>query len=85
MVIIALVLALVGKPTTTWTWLSMLLMLTNVTSNPLDKGMRQQVHNQKLVNKFCNLLQGTNQIGHAKGVSRTHEGKSLIMTNSKEW
>ena len=76
MITIALVLALVEKGTTTWTWLNMLLMLTNVTSNPMKKGMRQQVHNQKLVSKFCNLLQTTNQIGHAKGVSRTHEGKS---------
>ena len=72
MVIIALVLALVEKPTTTWTWMNMLLMLTNVTSNPMKKGMRQQVHNQKLVSKFCNLLQRTNQIGHVKGVSTTH-------------
>ena len=76
---------LVEKPTTTWTWLNILLMLTNVTSNPLEKGRRQQVHKQKLVNKFCNLLQRTNQIGHVKGVSRTHEGKSLILTISKEW
>ena len=85
MIIITLVLALVEKPTTTWTWLNVLLMLTKVTRNPLEKGIRQQVHNQKLVSKFCNLLQRTNQIGHAKGVSRTHEGKSLIMTTSKEW
>ena len=27
----------------------------------------------------------TNQIGHVKGVSTTHAGKSLIMTNSMEW
>ena len=67
MIVIALVLALVGKPTTTWTWLNMLLMLTNMTSNPLEKGIRKQVHNQNLVSKFCNLLQRTNQIGHAKG------------------
>ena len=85
MIVIALVLALVEKPTTTWAWMNMLLMLTNVTSNPMEKGMRQQVHNQKLVRKFCNLLQRTNQIGHAKGVGRTHEGKSLIMTNFMEW
>ena len=57
MVIITLVLALVGKPTTTWTWLNMLLMLTNVTSGPMEQGIRQQVHNQKLVREFCNLLQ----------------------------
>ena len=60
--------------------LNMFLMLTNVTNNPLEKGMRQQVHKQKLVRKFCNLLQRTNQTGNVKGVSRTHEGKSLIMT-----
>ena len=86
MIIIALVLALVEKkPTTRWTWLNMLLMRTNVTSNPLEKGIRQQVHNQKLVSKFCNLLQRTNQNGNEKGVSRTHEGKSLTMKNSMEW
>ena len=79
MVIIALVLTLVGKPMTTWTWLNMLLMLMNVTSNPMEKGIRQQVQNQKLVSKFCNLLQRTNQTGNVKGVSRTHEGKSLLM------
>ena len=39
MIIIALVLALVEKPMTTWTWLNMLLMLTNVTSNPIEKGI----------------------------------------------
>ena len=80
MVNMALVLALVEKPTTTWAWLNMLLMLTNVTSNPMEKGMRQQVHDQKLVSNFCNPLQETNQTGNVKGVSRTHEGKSLIMT-----
>ena len=80
MVIIVLVLALVGKPTTTWTWLNMLLMLMNVTNNPTKKGIRQQVHNQKLVRKFCNLLERTNQTGNVEGVSRNHEGKSLIMT-----
>ena len=57
MIIIALVLALVEKPMTTWTWMNMLLMLTNVTSDPMEKGIRQQVHNQKLVSKFCNPLQ----------------------------
>ena len=76
MITIALVLALVKKPMMTWTRMDMLLMLTIVTSNPLEKGIMQPVHNQNLVSKFCNLLQGTNQIGHAKGVSRTHEGKS---------
>ena len=79
MVIIGLVLELVGKPTKTWTWLNMLLMLMNVTSNPTKKGIRQQAQNQKLVSKLCNLLQRTNQSGNVKGVSRTHEGKSLIM------
>ena len=78
--IIALMLALVEKPMTTWTWLNMLLMLTNVTSNPMEKGIKQQVQDNKLVSKFCNLLQRTNQTGNSKGVSRTHEGKSLSMT-----
>ena len=82
MVIIALMLALVKKPTTTWTWLNMLLMLMNMTSNPMEKGIRQQVQNQKLVSKFCKILQRTNQTGNVKGVSRTHEGKSLIMTTA---
>ena len=45
--IIALMLALVEKPTTTWAWLNMLLMLKNVTSNPLEEGIRKQVQNQK--------------------------------------
>ena len=76
MIIIALVLALVEKPTTTWTWLNMLLMLTNVTRNPMGKGIRQQVQDKKLVSKFCNLLQRTNPFGHVKGVSTTHAGKS---------
>ena len=72
MMINALMLALVEKPTTTWTWLNMLLMLTKVTRNPLEKGIRQQVHNQKLVRKFYNLLQRTNKTGNDKGVSRTY-------------
>ena len=76
MITIALVLALVEKPTTTWTWLSMLLMPMNVTSNPMKKGIRQLVHNQKLVSKVCNPLQDTNQTSNVKGVSTTHEGKS---------
>ena len=80
MVNIALVLALVEKPTKTWEWRNMLLMLTNVTSNPMEKGMTQQVQNQNLVSKLCNLLQWTNQTSNVKGVSRTDEGKSLIMT-----
>ena len=75
-------LELVEKPTTTWTWLDMLLMLTNVTSNPMEKGIRQQVQNQKLVRNFYNLLQETDQTGNVKGVSRTHEGKGLIITIS---
>ena len=57
MTVIALVLELVEKPTTTWTWLNMLLMLTYVNSNPMEEGMRQPIHNQKLVSKFCNPLQ----------------------------
>ena len=80
MIIIALVLALVEKPTTTWTWLNMLLMLTNVTRNPMGKGIRQQVQDKKLVSKFCNLLQRTNQTSNVKGVSRIHAGNGLIMT-----
>ena len=71
MIIIALMLELVEKPTTTWTWMNMLLMLTKVTSNPMEKGIRQQVQNKKLVSKFCNLLQKTNETGNVKGVSRT--------------
>ena len=54
-------------------------MLMNVTSNPMKKGIRQQVQNQMLVSKFCNLLRRTNQTGNVKGVSRTHEGKSLMV------
>ena len=50
MVIIALVLALVGKPTTTWTWLNMLLMLTNVTRNLLQE--TNQTGNVKSVNRI---------------------------------
>ena len=84
MVIIEFVLALVGKPTTTWTWLNMLLMMTNVTSNPMEKGIRQQVQNQKLVREFCNLMQETNKTGNVKGVNRIHAGNGLIRTNSKE-
>ena len=44
MIIIVLMLALVDKPTMTWTRMNMLLMLMNETSNPLEKGIRQQVH-----------------------------------------
>ena len=85
MIVIALMLALVEKPTTTWTWMNMLLMLMNVTRNPTKKGIRKQAQNQKLVSKFWNLLQRTNQTGNVKGVSWTHEGKSLLMTNSMDW
>ena len=46
MIIISLMLALVGKPTMTWTQMNMLLMLTIVTSNPMEKGIRRQVHNK---------------------------------------
>ena len=46
MIIISLMLALVGKPTKTWTRMNMLLMLIKVTSNPMKKGIRQQVHNK---------------------------------------
>ena len=80
MVNIALVLELVEKPTTTWKWLSMLLMLMNVTRNPMEKGIRKQIQDQKLVSDFCNLLQETNQTGNVKGISRIHAGNSLIMT-----
>ena len=80
MMIIALVRALVEKPTTTRTGLNMLLMLMNVTSNPVEKGIRKQVQNQKFVSNFCNLLQETNQTGNLKSVSRTCEGKGSIMT-----
>ena len=59
MIVIALVLALVEKSMTTWAWLNMLLILKNVTSNPLEEGIRKPVHNQKLVSKFCNPLQDT--------------------------
>ena len=49
MIIIALVLALVEKPTTAWTWLNMLLMLMNVTSNPMEKGIKQLVQDKKKI------------------------------------
>ena len=44
MMIIALMMELVETPMMTWTWMNMLLMLMNETSNPLEKGIRQQVH-----------------------------------------
>ena len=43
MIIIALILALVEKPTMTWTQMNMLLMLMNETSNPMEKGVKQQI------------------------------------------
>ena len=46
MMVIALMLTLVGKPTMTWTRMNVLLMLTMVISNPMEKGMRKQVHNK---------------------------------------
>ena len=46
MIIIALMLALVENPMTTWTRMSMLLMLLNVTSNPLERGIKQQVQDK---------------------------------------
>ena len=76
MTVIALVLALVEKPMTTWTWLTMLLMLMNVTSNPMKKEIRKPAHNQKWVSKVCNPLRDTNQTSNVKGVSTTHESKS---------
>ena len=79
MIIIALVLTLVEQPMTTWTWLHMFLMLMNVTINPME-GIRQQIQDQKLVSKFYNLLQETDQTGNVKGVSRIHVGNGLIMT-----
>ena len=85
MIIIVLMLALVEKTNDDMDRINMLLMLTIVTNNPMKKGIRQPVHNQKLVSKVCNPLQDTNQTGNAKGVSRTHEGKSLTMTNYMEW
>ena len=82
MIIIALVLALVENQRQPghgwicwWCWWMWLATLWR-------KGLRQQVQNQKLVSKFYKLLQSTNQTGNVKGVGRTHEGKSLIMTIS---
>ena len=46
MIIIDLMLALVAKPTMTWTQMNMLLMLIKVTSNSMKKGTRQEVHNK---------------------------------------
>ena len=39
----------------------------------------------KVGEQILQSLARTNQIGHAKGVSRTHAGESLIMMNSMEW
>ena len=72
--------ALVEKPTTTWACLNMLLILMNVTNNPMKKEVKQQIQDQKLVSNFCNLLQEANQTGNVKGVSRIHVGNGLIMT-----
>ena len=38
MIVIALMLALVEKPTMAWTRMNMLPMLMNETSNPMEKG-----------------------------------------------
>ena len=38
MMVIALMLTLVGKPTMTWTQMNMLLMLMSETNNPMEKG-----------------------------------------------
>ena len=46
MMVIVLMLALVDKPTMTWTQMNMLLMLMNETSNPMEKGIRQQLHSK---------------------------------------
>ena len=46
MIIIVLMLALVDKPTMIWTRMNMLLMLRNVISKPMKKGIRRQVHNK---------------------------------------
>ena len=35
---------------------------------------------KKMASEFYNPLQETDQMGNVKGVSRTHEGKSLTMT-----
>ena len=59
--------------------------MMNVTSNPMEKGIRKQVQNEKLVSNFCNLLQETDQTGNVNGVSRTQEGKSLNYDNCMEW
>ena len=58
----------------------MLMMLMNVTSNPMEKGIRKQIQDQKLVSKICEPLQETNQTGNVNGVSRINAGNGLIMT-----
>ena len=40
---------------------------------------------KKVGEKILQSPARTNQIGHVKGVSKTHAGKSLIMTNSMGW
>ena len=44
--VIVLMLALVDKPTMTWTRMNMLRMLKDVTRNPLEKGIKQQVQGE---------------------------------------
>ena len=46
MIIIALMLELVAKTNADMDWMNMLLMLTIVTSNPMEKGMKQQVQDK---------------------------------------
>ena len=46
MIIIVLMLALVNKPTMTWTRMNMLLMLMECDQQPYGGGLKQQVHNK---------------------------------------
>ena len=85
MIIIVLMLALVDKPTMTWTQLNILLMLMECDQQPSGERDKATSPGQKLVSQFGNLQQRINQIGHVKGVSKTHAGKSLLMTNSMDW
>ena len=80
MVNIALALELMEKPTTIWEWMNMLLKLMNVNIKPMEKRIRKQIQNQKLVSEFCNLLQKVNHAGNVKVVSRIHGRNGLIMT-----
>ena len=59
-------------------------MLTSVTNNPIKEGIKQKSIT-KVGEQILQSLQRTNQIGHVKGVSKTHAGKSLLMTNSMDW